>query len=48
MIYDIYYVKFAAFNQEKRKDVLAEVGLKDAPENFGAASKVGDRREMVG
>lgn len=27
--------------EEKRKDVLAEAGLKDGPENFGAASKVG-------
>lgn len=30
---------FMCFSKEKRKDVLAEVGLKDAPENFGAASK---------
>jgi len=27
------------FSKEKRKDVLVEAGLKDGPENFGAASK---------
>ena len=30
----------SSFFQEKRKDVLVEAGLKDGPENFGAASKV--------
>ena len=30
---------FMCFSKEKRKDVLVEAGLKDGPENFGAASK---------